>query len=301
MNNIFALSFSNSNFHIVNFTQNNDHKELISLNTFDYPFTFNFNNLFELENITSIGNIVKQQKEKANIDDLSVMVSIPLNHALQKKIALPIEIDQEIINEQVEWELSHYLPGQLMEYKVIMTNSKFEFSNYKEVLFVCIRKDIISNINSLAQISEGVLRKLLVENFALENFINKQNIINPQKNQILFNIDSIQLISHFYFNGVYYSSYSENINPLKSNTFEEKILKLTKEQYLNIKNLNEQLPFGEGKELEIFLYGQALTDSILKKMQENFSCSIEEFNGANYSNDENMEIAKYVEALGICC
>lgn len=301
MNNIFALSFSNSNFHIVHLTQNDDQEELLSLNTYDYPFTFNFDNLFEPEQINAIGNIVNQQKERANIDDLSIMVSLPLNYALQKKIALPVDVEQSVINKQVEWELSHYLPGQLSDFKVIMTDSNFEFSGYKEVLFICIRKNIINNINSLAQISNSILSKLLVENFALENFINKRNIINTQKNQILFNIDSIQLISHFYFAGRYYNSYSENINPLKSNTFEERILKLTKEQYLSIKNLNEQLPFGEGKELEVFVYGQALTDSLVEKMQENFSCSVEKFNGSDYSKVENMEIAKYIEALGICC
>ncbi len=301
MTNIFSLSFSNSNFQIAHLIQNDGQAELQSLNSYNYPFTFSFDRLFEKQQIDTLGAIIKQQKEKANIDGLSIMVSLPLNYSLQKKIALPIDVEQNVINDQVEWELSHYLPGQLSEYKVIMTDSSFDFSGYKEVLFICINKEIIKNISTLAQLCDGVLNKLLVENLAMENFLNKKNIFDPNKNQILFNIDTLQYISHFYFAGKYYNSYSENINPLKSNTFIEKALKLSKEQFLNIKNLNEQLPFGKGKELEIFVYGQALTDELYNTMKENFSCTVESFNNAGYSNINDMEIAKYVEALGICC
>jgi hypothetical protein len=301
MSNIFSLSFSNSNFQIAHHIQNDDQEELQSLNSYDYPFDFSFDCLFENEQIDAMSNIIKQQKGIAKIDNLSLMVSLPLNYSLQKKIALPIEVEQNIINEQVEWELSHYLPGQLSQYKVIMTNSSFDFSGYREVLFICIKKDIIKNISALAQLCDGVLTKLLVENLTMENYINKKNIFDPNKNQILFNVDTLQFVSHFYFSGKYYNSYSENINPLKSNTYNEKALKRSKEQYLNIKNLNEQLPFGKSKELEIFVYGQAFTDELFGIMKENFSCTVRKFDSSGYLNLDNIEIEKYVEALGICC
>lgn len=281
--------------------QNDDRKELQSLNSYDYPFTFSFDCLFKNEQIEAMSNIVKQQKENTKIDNLSIMVSLPLNYSLQKKIALPMKVEQHIINEQVKWELSHYLPGQISEYKVIMTDSSFDFGGYREVLFICIRRDIITNISSLAQLCDGELNKLLVENLTMENFINKKKIFDPNKNQILFNMDTLQFISHFYFSGKFYNSYSENINPLKSNTYNEKVLKLSKEQYLNIKNLNEQLPFGEGKELEIFVYGQVFTDELYGAMKENFSCVVKKFDSSGYSNLDNLEIAKYIETLGICC
>jgi hypothetical protein len=231
MSNIFSLSFSNSNFQIAHHIQNDDQEELQSLNSYDYPFDFSFDCLFENEQIDAMSNIIKQQKGIAKIDNLSLMVSLPLNYSLQKKIALPIEVEQNIINEQVEWELSHYLPGQLSQ----------------------------------------------------------------------FNVDTLQFVSHFYFSGKYYNSYSENINPLKSNTYNEKALKRSKEQYLNIKNLNEQLPFGKSKELEIFVYGQAFTDELFGIMKENFSCTVRKFDSSGYLNLDNIEIEKYVEALGICC
>ncbi len=301
MSNIFSLSFSNSNFQIAHHIQNDDRKELQSLNSYDYPFTFSFDCLFKNEQINAISNIIKQQKENTKVDNLSIMVSLPLNYSLQKKIALPIEAEQHIINEQVEWELSHYLPGQISDYKVIMTDSSFDFSGYREVLFICIRRDIITNISTLAQLCNGELNKLLVENLTMENLINKKKIFDPNKNQILFNMDTFQFISHFYFSGKFYNSYSENINPLKSNTYNEKVLKLSKEQYFNIKNLNEQLPFGEGKELELFVYGQAFTNELYGAMKENFSCAVKKFDNSGYSNFSNIEIAKYIEALGICC
>ena len=301
MSDIFSLSFSNSHIKIAHLVQNNDQEELVSLNGYDYPFDFKFDRLFESEQIKTLGNIINQQRDRAGIENLSIMVSLPLNYALQKKIALPNDVEQSVINEQVEWELSHYLPGKLTDFKVIMTESSFDFGGYKEVLFICIKKDLIKNISILAQICNGVLNKLVVENTALENYINRRKIINPARNQILFNIDILQFISHLYFSGKYYNSYSENINPLKTNSFEEKIIKLSKEQYLTIKNLNEQLPFGKGKELEIFVYGQAFTDALLDKLRNNFSCTVEKFDSTGYSNLGEIEIAGYVEALGTCC
>ena len=301
MTNIFSLSFSNSNFHIVHLLENDGQSQLNSLNSFNYPFSFNFENLFEKQHIDAIGSIIKEQKDNAGIDDLSVMVSLPINYSLQKKIALPIDVEQTVINEQVQWELSHYLPGQLSEYKVIMTESSFNFTGYNEVLFICINKEIIKNISLLAQLCEGVLNKLSVENLTMENYLNKRNLYNPNKNQILFNIDTLQFVTHFYFAGKYYTSYSENINPLKSNTFDEKSIKLSKEHFLNIKNLNEQLPFGKGNDLEIFVYGQALTDDLFNIIKENFSCTVRDFRDTAYSDVNDMDIAQYVEALGICC
>ncbi|MEJ2543389.1 MAG: hypothetical protein P8Y99_04925 [Calditrichaceae bacterium] len=182
-----------------------------------------------------------------------------------------------------------------------MTESSFNFNGYKEILFICINKEIIKNISSIAQIGGGDLDKLLVENLAMENFLNKKNIYDPNKNQILFNVDVLQFLSHFYFAGKYYYSYSQNINPLKSNTFNEKAVKISKELFLNIKNLNEQLPFGKDRELEIFAYGQALTDELLNSIKDDFNCTVRGFDNTGYSNINDMEIAKYVEALGIYC
>lgn len=301
MNNIFSLSFSNLNFQIVHLAQNESKSDILSLNTYDYPSGFHFDQLFNTDQISSIAEIIKNQKDKANIDELSIFVSLPLNYSLQKKIALPLNVEQDVLNEQVEWELSHYLPGRLSDFKVIMTDSSFQFNGYKEVLFICVNKKIMDSINLIAQITDGKLRKLSVENFAVENFINKNHLADDNSNQILFNIDKIQMISHFYISGKYYYSYAENINPLKANTFNEQIVKMSKENYLAIKNLNEQLPIGKGKKIKVFIYGQALTNSLVNELSNSFSCPIDIVKGAGYTNINADDAAKYVEALGSCC
>jgi hypothetical protein len=53
--------------------------------------------------------------------------------------------------------------------------------------------------------------------------------------------------------------------------------------------------------LEIFVYGQAFTDELFGIMKENFSCTVRKFDSSGYLNLDNIEIEKYVEALGICC
>ncbi|MEJ2053848.1 MAG: hypothetical protein P8X42_08015 [Calditrichaceae bacterium] len=214
---------------------------------------------------------------------------------------MPVDVEQNIINEQVEWELSHYLPGQLSDIKVIMTDSSFEYSGYKEVLFICINKKILNYINIMAQLSDSTLSKLLVENFAIENYLLTNKLIDPVKNQILFNIDNIQLISHYFIGGKYFTSYTDNINPLKMNTYNEKVVRIAKEKYLVIKNLNEQLPFGKNKDLEVFVYGQALTELLLTDIQASFSDPVHKPHASNYPNLDSNEVSKYVEGLGIFC
>ena len=98
MTNIFSLSFSNSNFQIAHLIQNDGQAELQSLNSYNYPFTFSFDRLFEKQQIDTMGAIIKQQKENANIDGLSIMVSLPLNYSLQKNIMNTVNTQPERTN-----------------------------------------------------------------------------------------------------------------------------------------------------------------------------------------------------------
>jgi len=299
MNNIFSLSFSNLNFQVLHLTNNENKINLISHQTHQYPFKYNFDNLFASENIEAIAGIINDQKENAGIDNLTLMISLPINFSLQKKIALPVNAEEVVINEQVEWELSHYLPGELSDFKVIMTDSSFDYNDYKETLFICIHKKIINSLKMLADHCNSSLSKLVVDNFALENFIITNKIIDLSKNQILFNIDKIQHLSHFYIGGKYFTSYSENINPLKLNSYNEKIVRISKEKYLVIKNLNEQLPFGQNREIEIFIYGQGLSDTLTDALKKSFSGPVHKIEASAYPNMEPADIYKYVEVLGV--
>jgi len=300
MNDIFGLSFSNSALQIAHTKQNDDESKLVSIQTFTYPFEFNFEHLFDPDNLNSLANIIKQQKDEKKITDLSLNVSLPLNFAYLKKIALPLDAEQEVIRTQVEWELSHYLPGELSDFKVVKTDSSFAFSSYKEVLFICLNKKIIQNINSIAQLSSSSLSKLVVDSFSVERFLSSNNISNENESQIVFKIDSLQIITHFFIKGQYYISYLNNINPLKKYNFEDKLVKLAKEHYKNVENISEQLPLVDSSDFQVFAYGNSLTDELHKKMQQNFSCPIDKLPVSNYPDVNGSEVANCIEALGSC-
>lgn len=300
MIDIFGLSFSNSAMQIAHTTKNDDKTKLVSVHSFSYPFEFHFDHLFDPDNLNSLAKIILQEKEEKDLSELVLNVSLPLNFAYLKKIALPLDAEHEVTRKQVEWELSHYLPGELSDFKVVMTDSSFTFSSYKEVLFICLNKKIIQNINSIAQLSNTSLSKLIVDSFSVESYLSSNKISNETVNQIVYKVDLLQLITHFFIKGQYYISYLNNINPLKNYKFEDKLIKLAKEHYKNIENICEQLPLVDNKDLQVFAYGNSLTDELLKKMQQNFSCPVEKLPVSNYPDVNGSDMVNYIEALGTC-
>lgn len=298
MNDIFGLAFSSSALQIVHLSK--DNPQLVSIKAIAYSFDFDFDHLFEVETIKALSNMIQKEKAEKKIDQLSLYVTLPFNFALLKKIALPLDIDQHLVAEQVEWELSHYLPAELAEYKIVKTDSSFLFSGYREVLFICLPQRIIQNIQLLAKQSQSTLGKLIVENFSLENYLRVNLDLKGDSQQIISKIDALQVITHFFIKGKYYSSYLNNLFPLKNYSYEEKLLKLLKEHYQNIINTCHQLPFIDKKEFMFFAYGDALTRELLKSLQQNFSNPVQNLPCLSFPEYEASEVAQFIEALGTC-
>ena len=298
--NTFGLSFSNSALHIIHYAGNNGKSDIESAETFPYPFEFHFEDLLNTKNLQEIGKLVKKFKDELNIKKMELAVSLPLYFTYTKKIALPLDAEDEVIKKQVQWELEHYLPGTLSDFKVVRSDSTFSFNNYEESLFICINKNIINNLSKMAESIDTNISKLTADNFSLDSFLRQNNIIDEKKNQIFLKIDDLNIISHLFIDGKYYISFMDNIYPLRNYDFEEKQLKIAKAQSANIKNLCDHLPFTSSNDLEILVYGNSVNESNYKLIEQNFSYSVRKLNKKHYSAINGDEILKFIEAIGTC-
>jgi Tfp pilus assembly PilM family ATPase len=300
MIDILGISFSNSALHVAHHSQENSAIHLASLEMIPYPFDFNYDHLFNADNIASLAQLLLELKNKKKIKKALLHVSLPINYVLLKKIALPLEAGEDIVADQVEWELSHYLPGQLSDFKVIKTNSAFSYSDYEEVLFVCLHKQIIQGINQIAQLSQSQLKKLIVDNFALEDYLQNNVDLSQSQNQMVFKIESLQMISHFFIRGRYYISYVNNIFPLKNYQYEDKLIKLLKDHHTSIENLIQQMSLSENNGLALYAYGDALSDDLINLVQQNISGTLSRLPSTNYPGFDVNTIGKSIEAVGAC-
>ena len=139
MKNIFGISFSNRTLDIAH-SIIEDEAKLISSQSFAYPFPFHYDTLFLDENIQTLASMINAHKLEKGLEELRLMVSLPVNFAFFKRIAVPHEAEAELISTQVKWELGNFLQGNIADYKVIKKD-EISLDTYKETLFLAIKKE----------------------------------------------------------------------------------------------------------------------------------------------------------------
>ena len=144
MKNIFGISFSNRTFDIAHSIKEEAAK-LISLQSFEYPFPFNYDTLFLDENIQALAAMINSHKLEKDIEQLAIALSLPVNFTFSKRIAFPLESERELITAQVQWELGSYLQGNISDYKIIKKDEVI-LDTYKEILFLAIKKELFEKI-----------------------------------------------------------------------------------------------------------------------------------------------------------
>lgn len=299
MKNIFGISFSNSGIHVAHASANSGANEIQSLNTFPYPFIFSYDSFFRDQNLNAISELILQQKQEKSIDNLSLNISLPLNFTFYKRIAVPIDADENLIRTQAEWELKSYLPESMENYKVIKTDTEYDCSTYKEIAFIAIHKSIIRKFSELAEASAATLGRLILDNHSIENYLLEYNLADVGNNQQIYKIDKFNLSTHLFLNGKYFLSYLDNLQtPGQSMAFEEKILELARDRYKQSLNMLEQLPYIQQKSCQVFVHGHDFNPSVNNLLQNHFDQDVKELKVENYAGPVDAENA-YIEALGV--
>ncbi|MGH1428272.1 MAG: type IV pilus assembly protein PilM [Arenicella sp.] len=136
------------------------------------------------------GAIVQQDSVIASLDSLlnrcriktkNVAVAISSSHAITKVIAMPIDMTESDIEDQVEMEASHFVPYAIEDVNLdfqALGPSKSNPDNEQDVLIAACRTDIVDDYVSVIQ--EVGLQPTVVDidTFALQRLFSNQRVPN---------------------------------------------------------------------------------------------------------------------------
>ncbi len=298
MKSIFGISLADEGLYLSHLLENNDQKELLFTGRFDYPFEYRDDLVFDELKFLKLSDIIQKQKEERQIEDLSIYIVLPYKFAYLKRIALPRKRDLNMERIQIEWDMGSYITGDLSQYKVIKTDHVFPYEQYEESVVLAIKKSLIKVLMQLADSCNAELGAVVLNNFALEKFLQFQKMSGEDSNQLIFRIGKNSIESHFYAGGNYHSSVIDNINLISEEVDPtQKIIGAVKENYKYFTNLGEQLPYLKENPLKMMIYGTNLSAEMYAKVKGNFTAEIPKLEISNYpqylSNSHS-----FIEAFG---
>lgn len=272
MRDIFGLSFSDSALHISRFSERDDSNDTILVDSIKYPFHYDAGSFFSDENLNLIALKLSDYKIKNQIHDFKLHISLPINFAYIKRIAVPFTEEENILQSQINWELSHYLPGQLSDYKIIKAETEYNLDSYKEVVMICILSSLLERIKQLSVRIKASLQKITVDNFSLENYLKSYRLLDSAINQIVFKIDRSNITTHLFLTGNHYLYFLDKFNDLEAkNSQQDKVIEITKDRYNQIMNILNQLPLPNREKVELFAYGDGFNEKMFRLLSDNFS------------------------------
>jgi Tfp pilus assembly PilM family ATPase len=300
MKDIFGISLSDTDFQLVHVFADDNLKTLQSLKNYPYLPNTAFNNALNPENLTHISEIIINYKNENHLSEIGMNFSIPVNFAKTKRVAVPLDANAAVVYEQVEWELNNYLGSSKKDYKIIKTDNEIAFDSYKEILIIAIKKDLIENINILADKVGADLNILSLNIFSVENYFKANELFDKRKNQLVFKVGRFHLDSYLYIGGEYYFSFTDTVHNIGKNKDEEykRILMLVKDRHRKCLNLIDQIHFNTDMELDAYIYGNGLNNDIYRLISDNFSDKIEKMQAGQFQEDQNTDCA-FIETLGI--
>ena len=268
MNDLFGISFSEKALHFVHIREGN----LNAAEAIPYPIPIEISELFSEQSIGAMAEIIRNKKNENDLETVDLNIALPSKYAFLKKVAVPIDEEQDIVVEHMKWDLDTYLPDKLENYKVIRTEIEYDLNSYKEILVICISKTIIQKLLSLADKSETALKELLLDTFSLERFLKNHNYLSPSSNVAVFSLDALDIKTDFFINGKYYLTITEPYyGKSKDVPLEERIKDIAKQHLGKIESHISFAPFVKEDQVSLFVQGPGLNEEIFYSLQNAFS------------------------------
>jgi hypothetical protein len=272
MKNKFGISLTSAGINISAFSEAEDGASVISSDIIPFGFDFSYDILFSEENLIKLSASLDRYRDRSGIAQMQINFSIPLNYAHIKRIAVMPGFDAKLLQAQVNWELEHYLPETIGNYKVIKSDQEYDFGSYKEIVVVCIMRSLLEKVKTISSQANMVLNKVLIDHFSIENYLKRFKLINSNKNQIVLRIDPFNVITYLFLKGIYYTHYFDLTDISNSSiSRNDKILELVKDRINQIEIMVEQLPFINDKESELIILGEGLTPGVDKLLTQNLT------------------------------
>ncbi len=282
MNNQVGIAFSDTFLHTAFVRDGND----LKVNTLPYPFEFSYETLFEEGHLGALAQMLTDTIETIEgemSEKPALSVSLPMSYVHLKKIALPLEADTELLQHQAEWEFKNYLSGNIDEYKIINSRTEFVLGNYREIVFLAFKKEIISALQQLAELSNMTLKKIVPVNFLTADILQEKNELNA----LVIRLGKQCINAQLFIDGKYYHSYLDSVKN-GSTELEQKLFEISKNRVNTIEEMLKKLPSTQEKKLSFYIYGDGLTPQLEKLFEDQFTdpviklqtSQVEQFNSA---------------------
>lgn len=291
MNNTYCISFSDIDFQILHVSSQNNTLNVISAQIFKYPSIKPLDQLLSDENIRYISDAIEQSKKNLNIQNVGLSFVLPFNYAEVKRILLPTDSDGELKKHQIRWELETTLKNDINNYKIsVLTEVREEA--HKKAVVVAIKKEIIKKLQIIAQQNEADIENVILNCFALENFLINQKGFSLNKNYVFLKIDKNYLEYHFFSGDKYIVSQIYLLDNM-SRTREEVIVETTNERNKNISNYIDKKT--TENPLELIIYGSSVNQEIMEALKKGISSKVSYATIENFPFDDSY---KFIESWG---
>ncbi len=292
MNNTFSLSFSDNSFQLVHSTNDGAESKLVSCSEFLYPRPVPIDEVFSDANIQAVTDYVNSLKTENNLQEVDIVFSLPFNYAHIKRVAYPTGSEKIVKRGQIEWELGYVLSENIKKYKIsVLKDSKN--TDYSEALIVAINKTLIQCLQSIAEKSGTRISGVLLNCFALENYLDNSIAFSPDQNYIFLKIGEKYIEQHFFLGKEYLTSYIDSVNDLQNRTKEEVVLELSSERSKQVESLAQQM--GNTNNFDLVIYGNSFSESLKDTLKNGLSLSVEYATIGSYPEKDGY---KFIEAWG---
>jgi len=260
----FGISFSETAMHFALAREN----KIQSVERMVYPFSFSYSSMFEPQVFAELTNMISEKITNYQVEGATLSIALPMNFVHIKKIALPVLAEPELVKQQVEWELSNFLTEDINNYKVLNTKVEFSVYNYREIIFLAFKKEIVKHLSQMAETCSTSLKKVLPAQYLLTDLI--RNGGEGGQTAMVTKLEKTQISSQLYIDGKYYYSYLDS-TPLTDEANTQTIYRLCKNRHAETKNTVSQLPFSKNQELKCFVYGDGFNIELETLFEKNFS------------------------------
>lgn len=293
MMNTLSLSFSGDKFQLIHAEGENEDRKIISCMQYNYPQDLFFDQIFKSEHTRFVAETIQQFAKENQLDNLSILFALPFNIATIKKVAFPFDSSKEQKKAQIEWEFQTVLAGPIKEFKISVLAEKDVDSSHSQAIVVGINKKVIKELKSIAASINASLSSILLNCFAIENFIDHNQNYKNAENYVFLKVSKNFIEHHFYKGKEYFLSHIDPILLLNGRQREDVIVEITKEHYKNVENLINQTQAEQNFKLKA--YGDSLSEKDMNALKKSLSFDVDYVQINEYEKDDGF---KYLEAWG---
>ncbi|RMH63029.1 MAG: hypothetical protein D6677_08410 [Calditrichaeota bacterium] len=157
------------------------------------------------DNLNTWRDELKRFMTEQGWEEARLSIALPYNQAYVTWVYVPADADKSVKKQQIEWAISQQLPAPVSEYKISVLDEDKDSETSLRIRVVAMEKRLIKKLIGITRTCNLTLKALLINSFALENFI--QSTHNDSGLMHILKITPRIIENHLFENGRYRQTY----------------------------------------------------------------------------------------------